>query len=309
MTCLRPASARFVFFPSLASRQPIRKKHQNVSRNSPPPPRTFLSAHSLSMFRKANSLFAARVLSSSQPTAYSLRVSQIHTIICPLVCRTPRTAITSPTPQPSVAPISRGHIGPNLVRKLNTNIPSLQKRDRRTSIRKPTVNYTVRRGFKPESSRHLTMAIDFNDRDILPSTVKPINYDISIYDLELGGDFTYQGTVNILSKVVNSSKEIVLNSHQLKIHSAEVKLEHSKTQQTFTASEISYDVPRQRVTLSFPEEVPISEKASIVLRFQGTINNDMAGFYRSKYKPTGTPAPSVPKDGEHHVMFSTQFER
>jgi aminopeptidase N len=34
----------------------------------------------------------------------------------------------------------------------------------------------------------------------------------------------------------------------------------------------------------------------------------MAGFYRSKYKPTETPAPSVAKDGEHHVMFSTQFE-
>lgn len=27
-----------------------------------------------------------------------------------------------------------------------------------------------------------------------------------------------------------------------------------------------------------------------------------------KYKPATTPAPSVPKDGEHHVMFSTQFE-
>jgi len=152
------------------------------------------------------------------------------------------------------------------------------------------------------------MAVDFNDRDILPDTVKPINYNISIYDLELGGDFGYQGTVSILSKVIKSSKEIVLNSHQLKIHSAEVKLEHTKTRQTFTASEISYDVPRQRVTLSFPEEIPLSEKAVIVLSFQGTINNDMAGFYRSKYKPTVIPAPSVPKDGEHHVMFSTQFE-
>jgi aminopeptidase N len=60
--------------------------------------------------------------------------------------------------------------------------------------------------------------------------------------------------------------------------------------------------------LSFPEEIPLSEKAAIVLSFQGTINNDMAGFYRSKYKPTVTPAPSVPKDGEHHVMLSTQFE-
>lgn len=34
----------------------------------------------------------------------------------------------------------------------------------------------------------------------------------------------------------------------------------------------------------------------------------MAGFYRSKYKPTVDPSPSVPSDGEHHYMFSTQFE-
>lgn len=34
----------------------------------------------------------------------------------------------------------------------------------------------------------------------------------------------------------------------------------------------------------------------------------MAGFYRSKYKPIDTPAQSVAKDGEHHLMFSTQFE-
>jgi aminopeptidase N len=93
------------------------------------------------------------------------------------------------------------------------------------------------------------MALDSNDRDILPNTVKPINYDISIHDLELGGDFTYQGTVTIAVKVIKSAKEITLNSHQLKIHSAKVQLEHTKTQQTFTASEISYDAPRQRVSL------------------------------------------------------------
>ncbi|KAE8446421.1 hypothetical protein EG329_012026 [Mollisiaceae sp. DMI_Dod_QoI] len=146
------------------------------------------------------------------------------------------------------------------------------------------------------------------DRDILPGNVKPINYDISLYDLELGGAFSYQGTVTILSKITESSKQITLNAHQLNIHSAEVSLEHTKTQQTFKATDISYDAPRQRATLSFPEDLPTSEKASLIIKFQGTINNDMAGFYRSKYKPAVTPASSVPKDGDNHVMFSTQFE-
>lgn len=38
------------------------------------------------------------------------------------------------------------------------------------------------------------------------------------------------------------------------------------------------------------------------------MNNAMAGFYRSKYKPAVPPAKSVPMDGDHHCMFSTQFE-
>lgn len=38
------------------------------------------------------------------------------------------------------------------------------------------------------------------------------------------------------------------------------------------------------------------------------MNNSMAGFYRSKYKPTVKPSKSVPIDGDDHCMFSTQFE-
>lgn len=38
------------------------------------------------------------------------------------------------------------------------------------------------------------------------------------------------------------------------------------------------------------------------------MNNNMAGFYRSKYKPAVTPSRSVPKEGDDHLMFSTQFE-
>src|ERR1019366_247502 len=34
----------------------------------------------------------------------------------------------------------------------------------------------------------------------------------------------------------------------------------------------------------------------------------MAGFYRSRYKPTVDAAKSVPRDDEYHYMFSTQFE-
>ena len=145
---------------------------------------------------------------------------------------------------------------------------------------------------------------DVADREILPDNIKAVNYAISIHDIEMGGAFSYQGTVNILSKITKPSKEITLNTHELKIHSAELVSGNNSFKSTGT----SYDTKKQRATLSFSDEIPISQNANLIIKFEGTINNDMAGFYRSKYKPTVTPASSVAKDGEDHVMFSTQFE-
>ena len=74
------------------------------------------------------------------------------------------------------------------------------------------------------------------------------------------------------------------------------------------ASDISYDAKRQRATLRFPEDVAATKKTVLEINFKGTINNNMVGFYRSKYKPHNPPVASVPMEREHHLMFSTEFE-
>lgn len=152
------------------------------------------------------------------------------------------------------------------------------------------------------------MVVTRTDRDILPDSVRPINYDLSLYDLEFEGSFMYQGTVRILSKVIKSFKDLTMNAHEIKLQSAEIHLEQLNSQKAFESVEFSYDSQRQRVTIHFPVEIPISERATIVIKFQGTINNNMAGFYRSKYKPVEPPLLSVPRDGDFNLMFSTQFE-
>ncbi|KAH8593339.1 peptidase family M1-domain-containing protein [Bisporella sp. PMI_857] len=148
------------------------------------------------------------------------------------------------------------------------------------------------------------MAAQTIERDVLPDNIKPIHYDLSIYDIELGGNFGYSGTVSIRSNIVKTTKEVVVNTHQITIKSAEVRLGQSLVK----PSNITYDVPRQRATISFSEDLPESKNVLVVFDFTGTVNNSMAGFYRSKYKPPVAPAASVPKDGDSHVMFSTQFE-
>ncbi|WPH04075.1 Hypothetical protein R9X50_00696000 [Acrodontium crateriforme] len=145
------------------------------------------------------------------------------------------------------------------------------------------------------------------DRDVLPDNVKPTNYDISLFDLLPGEPWTYQGRVNISLDVKTATKTIVLNTHELKVHSAEVSSEAGKTASTAKASKVEYDVKNQRCTLTFDEEIS-SAKAVLAISFEGVMNNAMAGFYRSKYKPAVPAAKSVAKDDEYHYMFSTQFE-
>lgn len=128
---------------------------------------------------------------------------------------------------------------------------------------------------------------------------------MSLYDIEFGGNFTYQGTVAIDLNINNNESwnDIVLNTYQLKIHSAELDAGGKKT-----AKDISYDDKAMRATLDFGEKIQYSGEATLTIKFEGTINNIMAGFYRSKYKPKGEVPTSVAKDDEFHYMFSTQFE-
>ncbi|KAI1438580.1 peptidase family M1 [Xylaria sp. CBS 124048] len=145
------------------------------------------------------------------------------------------------------------------------------------------------------------------DRDILPASVVPSHYDLSISSMNFD-DWSYQGQASINVSIVQPVKEIVLNSLELTIVNADVTLATTKSSQSFAASAFSYDEKKQRATLHFSDEIPASEQATLTIAFKGIINNDMAGFYRSKYKPVVPAAASVPKDDTFHYMFSTQFE-
>lgn len=141
-------------------------------------------------------------------------------------------------------------------------------------------------------------------------SVKPTNYDLSLHNLELSGNgsWSYDGSLQIELEIRKETDTITLNTHELKIHSATISTASGKTEGSSAAREISYDLKSQRCIFHFDQVIQQAPKAILNIEYTGTINNNMAGFYRSKYKPTTTPAKSVPTDGENYYMFSTQFE-
>ncbi|KAK5462404.1 hypothetical protein LTS15_002116 [Exophiala xenobiotica] len=142
------------------------------------------------------------------------------------------------------------------------------------------------------------------DRDILPDIIKPVNYDLSLFNLEFGGTWSYDGLVKIASKVKQATNELVINTNELDIKGAEVLGQDGGVT---SMADVSYDKVNERATIKFSGNIPAGD-AVIAIKYQGTMNSAMAGFYRSKYKPAATPSSGTPTDGEFHYMFSTQFE-
>lgn len=105
-------------------------------------------------------------------------------------------------------------------------------------------------------------------------SIKPINYNLSLFDLEFGS-WTYQGKVDIDVEIKKETKEVTLNTHQLKLHGAEISTTQGKTEGAIKATNITHDEKNQRATFHFDQPIPQSHKAVLSVSFSGIMNNDV----------------------------------
>lgn len=138
-----------------------------------------------------------------------------------------------------------------------------------------------------------------SDRDILPEGLKPVHYNVKIFNLDLK-KLTFSGSVEIEYSVQKTVDAIYLNARDLEIQSAKVATFSTKTESTIGVKSIDYDKATEVVTL--PLELSIDEsctKVIVTVNYTALIQTNMAGFYRSKYKD---------ENGKDAIMLSTQFE-
>ncbi|OJJ62910.1 hypothetical protein ASPSYDRAFT_86560 [Aspergillus sydowii CBS 593.65] len=132
------------------------------------------------------------------------------------------------------------------------------------------------------------------DREVLPTNVKPTHYDLTLEpNFET---FKYDGTVVIDLQVVEDTTSISLNSTEINIHTATVSSQGSVVS---ASPEISLNDDKQEATIKFSDVIRTGTSAQLKLTFTGTLNDNMAGFYRSSYKTS---------DGETKYIASTQME-
>lgn len=129
-------------------------------------------------------------------------------------------------------------------------------------------------------------------RVLLPADVVPSKYTINLIpDME---KFTFEGEESILLQVANSTNTITLHSKEICIYEASFSSSNLKVDPV----SIQFDLKLSTVSFVFAESLPEGE-GTLWIRFQGCLNNQMAGFYRSSY---------VDARGEKKIMASTQFE-
>ncbi|KAJ3225536.1 Aminopeptidase 2 mitochondrial [Chytriomyces hyalinus] len=116
-----------------------------------------------------------------------------------------------------------------------------------------------------------------NGREILPSTFKPINYELWLQPNLLS--FTFDGTVAISVSVHEDTHKVVLNTKDLIIHKATVT--QGSLQQT--AKSIDFNKAKETVTFTFQSLIVSGTNAVVYVEFSGVHNDQLQGFYRSSY--------------------------
>ncbi|MDO8515809.1 MAG: M1 family peptidase, partial [bacterium] len=127
---------------------------------------------------------------------------------------------------------------------------------------------------------------------LLPDSVVPSHYELELTpDLK---NFTFQGYVAISVDVRKPTKTIVLHGADLEIIRC---IFSGADHRDDRPSSVSIDKETETITLSFEDELSVG-KGTVVIRYAGTLNDKMAGFYRSAYTV----------NGETRYLATTQFE-
>lgn len=126
------------------------------------------------------------------------------------------------------------------------------------------------------------------DREVLPTNVKPLHYDLTLEpNFET---FKFDGQVIIDLHVNEKTDYVTLNCLEIDIHEAKINDVETK--------KIEINEDQQSVTFKFADHLVSGADARLSIKFTGELNDKMAGFYRSSYQ----------EDGKTKYLATSQME-
>lgn len=130
-------------------------------------------------------------------------------------------------------------------------------------------------------------------RELLPSDVLPEHYDLTLEpDIE---KFAFDGVVKITCDVQVATDSISVHAHELVLSAASFTPSQGSVCQS---DSIALRTKAKTAVIGFEEVLPVG-KGVLEIKFRGTLNDQMSGFYRSQYTDS---------KGVKRFMATTQFE-
>lgn len=162
-----------------------------------------------------------------------------------------------------------------------------------------------------EASRSRSFALSCGSNQVSKGTVSGLVANLSAscflrYDIHLVPnlqDFTFAGECKVTLKVADNvpqdlSKCVVLHAKELCFANAQYETTDG-TVEAVKAEEIVLNLKATTVKFSFAKDFVPGSTITLSIQYNGFLNNQMAGFYRSSYTDI---------EGNSKIMASTQFE-
>ena len=138
----------------------------------------------------------------------------------------------------------------------------------------------------------------------LPACIIPTHYDLTYTEINLVSPWRFAGSVKITLDVdvdVDASKSASSQKvgNSVTLHCLELSIFHaalSSNGSSMDAVSFNYSRTNETCTIVFPNVVP-SGSGVLEVEFEGNLNDQMRGLYRSTYKGL---------DGEVKTMACTQ---
>ncbi|EGW32842.1 arginine/alanine aminopeptidase [Spathaspora passalidarum NRRL Y-27907] len=130
--------------------------------------------------------------------------------------------------------------------------------------------------------------------EALPASLKPSRYHVSVFDIDITKE-SFKGKVTIELDVVKPTQELHLNYRDLTVTKEGITVQHGED---VIAIESITEFKSKEYFFVKLEETVSQGKLVVTLEYDGIIQTNMAGFYKSSYL----------EDGEEKFMLSTQFE-
>jgi len=138
------------------------------------------------------------------------------------------------------------------------------------------------------------------ERNLLPTAVRPTNYKLKLQpDL---AKHTYGGCVAIAMECYEDCSTITLHSNEIDIKTALIQLDGGEPAE---CAVVGYDKDEQTATLF--AAVKKGQKGVLTLHFTGILNDQLAGFYRTKYTTSDGEARRIVASGYCGIVSTTRL--